>query len=282
MEEEKKRRKHNESSHTVHTKKKVPHRGRRKRKKRYRITAGTIVSKIILIIALAVFAYSAFQLFEIYYGYHEGEAEYEEIEKAAISIDNEEDDRYRVDFDALKEINPDVVAWIRFDEPAIINYPVVQGQDNEEYLHKTFKGYDNTVGSIFVNVDNNPDFSDRNTIIYGHHMNNGTMFNELEKYEDKEFWEKYPCFYIYTPDGAQLKYHIYSVGIVKDVADNYMYQFADDDIYQKFLNTTKESALYDTGIIPDLTSKIVTLSTCTKANNDERLVVHGLLAEVKN
>lgn len=282
MEEEKKRRKHNESSHTVHTKKKVPHRGRRKRKKRYRITAGTIVSKIILIIALAVFAYSAFQLFEIYYGYHEGEAEYEEIEKAAISIDNEEDDRYRVDFDALKEINPDVVAWIRFDEPAIINYPVVQGQDNEEYLHKTFKGYDNTVGSIFVNVDNNPDFSDRNTIIYGHHMNNGTMFNELEKYEDKEFWEKYPCFYIYKPDGAQLKYHIYSVGIVKDVADNYMYQFADDDTYQKFLNTTKESALYDTGIIPDLTSKIVTLSTCTKANNDERLVVHGLLAEVKN
>ena len=53
-----------------------------------------------------------------------------------------------MDFDALRQINPDVVAWIRFDEPAVINYPVVQGSDNSEYLSKTFKGYDNTVGTI--------------------------------------------------------------------------------------------------------------------------------------
>ena len=262
-------------------KKKTHRRGPRKRHSKGSKAAG-VISKIILIIALAVFAYSAYQLFDIYYGYHKGEAEYDEIEKTVVSIDQEEADRYQVDFDALKEINPDVVAWIRFDEPAIINYPVVQGKDNSEYLSKTFKGYENTVGTIFVNVDNNPDFTDRNTIIYGHHMNNGTMFNELDEYESEEFWKKYPCFYIYTPDGAQLKYQIYSAGIVKDIAENYTYEFADDEAFRSFLQITKESSFYDTGVEPDLDSKIVTLSTCTKANNDERLVVHGMLVEVKN
>ena len=262
-------------------KKKTHRRGPRKRHSKGSKAAG-VISKIILIIALAVFAYSAYQLFDIYYGYHKGETEYDEIEKTVVSIDQEEADRYQVDFDALKEINPDVVAWIRFDEPAIINYPVVQGKDNSEYLSKTFKGYENTVGTIFVNVDNNPDFTDRNTIIYGHHMNNGTMFNELDEYESEEFWKKYPCFYIYTPDGAQLKYQIYSAGIVKDIAENYTYEFADDEAFRSFLQITKESSFYDTGVEPDLDSKIVTLSTCTKANNDERLVVHGMLVEVKN
>ena len=96
-----------------------------------------------------------------------------------------------VDFDALRQINPDVVAWIRFDEPAVINYPVVQGSDNSEYLSKTFKGYDNTVGTIFVNAYNHADFNDRNTIIYGHYMYNGTMFNELEQYHEKSSFHKY-------------------------------------------------------------------------------------------
>ena len=262
-------------------KKKTHRRGPRKRHSIGSKAAG-VISKIILIIALAVFAYSAYQLFDIYYGYHKGETEYDEIEKTVVSIDQEEADRYQVDFDALKEINPDVVAWILFAEPAIINYPLVQGKDNSEYLSKTFKGYENTVGTIFVNVDNNPDFTDRNTIIYGHHMNNGTMFNELDEYESEEFWKKYPCFYIYTPDGAQLKYQIYSAGIVKDIAENYTYEFADDEAFRSFLQITKESSFYDTGVEPDLDSKIVTLSTCTKANNDERLVVHGMLVEVKN
>ena len=154
------------------------HRGRRKKKK------GGIVSTVILIVAVIVFVVSAFQLGKIYYGYSKGKTEYHDLEETAIST---KDDRFRVDFDALREINPDVVAWIRFDEPSIINYPVVQGKDNEEYLDKTFKGYENTVGTIFVNVDNHPDFNDKNTIVYGHRMNNKTMFNRLEEYKDQEF-----------------------------------------------------------------------------------------------
>ena len=181
--------------------KKSYHRGRRQKKQKKH----SIITTVILVIALVVFAVSAFQLVRIFKGYQDGENEYRELADLAVT---EEDDRFRVDFDSLWEINPDVVAWIRFDEPAVINYPVVQGDDNEEYLHKTFQGYDNTVGTIFVNVGNNPDFNDRNTIVYGHYMYNGTMFNDLEKYKDEEFYRQYPYFYIYTPDGAEITYQI--------------------------------------------------------------------------
>jgi len=251
------------------------HRGRRKKR-----GIGGIISTLILIIALGVFCYSAFQLLKIQNGYKKGEDEYDEIEQTAVSID-EKEERYRVDFDTLREMNPDVVAWIRFEEPTVINYPVVQGKDNEEYLHKTFKGYENTVGTIFVNADNHPDFNDRNTIIYGHYMYNGTMFNDLEKYKDKEFWEKYPCFYIYTPDGAEIKYHIYAAGVVKDTSEGYTYQFADDAAFQSFLEKTKASGAYDTGVELGMDSQVVTLSTCTRDNNDDRMVIHAVKAEVK-
>ena len=258
------------------------HRGRRKKK------VG-IISTIILIVAVCVFIFSGFQLYKIFNGYHKGESEYNDLVKLAItqekkgddSSDTGEDSKFTVDFDALKQINPDVVGWIRFDEPAVINYPVVQGSDNSEYLSKTFKGYENTVGTIFVNAFNHADFNDRNTIIYGHYMYNGTMFNELEQYHEKSFWEKYPYFYIYTPDGNVSTYHIYSVGVVKDTSEGYTYQFADDTAFASFLEATKSSALYDTGVEVGNDSQIVTLSTCTREGNDDRTIVHGVRVNVQ-
>ena len=258
------------------------HRGRRKKK-------GGIISTIILIIAVCVFIFSGFQLYKIFNGYHKGESEYNDLVKLAItqektgddSSDTDDSGKFTVDFDALRQINPDVVGWIRFDEPAVINYPVVQGSDNSEYLSRTFKGYDNTVGTIFVNAFNNADFNDRNTIIYGHYMYNGTMFNELEQYHKKSFWEKYPYFYIYTPDGNVITYHIYSVGVVKDTSEGYTYQFSDDTAFASFLEATKASSLYDTGVEVGNDSQIVTLSTCTREGNDDRTIVHGVKESVQ-
>lgn len=258
--------------------KKSYHRGPRKKKKKQ-----GIISTIVLIVALCVFGFSAFQLYQIFKGYKDGDDEYGDIQKVAITKeepDEDGDEKYRVDFDELRKINPDVVAWIRFDQPEVINYPVVQGRDNEEYLHKTFKGYDNTVGTIFVNVGNHPDFNDRNTIIYGHYMYNGTMFNELEEYKDEAFYKENPFFYIYTPDGAELKYQIYSAGSVVDTSESYTYEFADDASFEHFIETTKSISWYDTGLIPNTEDRIVTLSTCTKENNENRTVIHGVLVEV--
>lgn len=254
---------------------------RRGRRKKKTWTVGRVISTIVLLIALGVFCFSGFKLFQIYSGYHKGETEYEDIVKLAVTNNEKEETGHLidVDFEALKEINPDVVAWIHFEAPEIINYPVVQGKDNDEYLYKTFKGYDNTVGTIFVNAYNNPDFNDKNTLIYGHYMYNGTMFNELDSYADKDFWEAHPYFYIYTPDGREIKYQIYSAGVVKDTSESYTYQFENDASFEMFLQITKSISNYDTGVNPTVDAEVVTLSTCTKDDNDDRFVVHGVKVE---
>ena len=256
-------------------------RQKRRRKEERRQKKGGIISTIVLVVAIAVFCVSGFQLYKIMSGYHKGKAEYDKILEIAVEEKEPEEegqeDSFRVNFDELLAINPDTVGWIRFSpEPSQINYPVVQGDDNDLYLHKTFSANDNTVGAIFVNVYNNPDFNDRNTIIYGHRMNDNSMFHDLAKYEDKSFWESNPYFYIYTPDGREITYHIYSTGVVKDVSDTYLTEFASDEEYQAFLNMTKEVAAYDTGIEVGTDDVIVTLSTCTKASNDDRFVVRGV------
>lgn len=251
------------------------HRGRKKKKKK-----ANIVSTIILIVAIAVFCFSAFQLFKILKGYHDGRSEYDKVRELAVDEkkdDGDGEDQFRVNFDELMKINPDTIGWIRFHpEPSQISYPIVKGKDNSEYLKKTFSSNENTLGAIFMNVDNNASFADRNTIIYGHRMKDGSMFRHLQDYEEKSFWESNPYFYIYTPDGREITYHIYSAGQVEDTSDTYLTSFESDEAYQSFLDLTKEVSLYDTGIELNGQSTIVTLSTCTSASDNHRFVVRGV------
>lgn len=258
-----------------------PHRGRRRKGKGKK--GKGIVSNLILIVALAVFAVSAYQLFKIGKGYYDGRSEYDKIRDLAIETKDDGGDdagnqpRYQVNFDELMALNSDTIGWIRFDpEPAIINYPIVQGKDNQEYLHKTFSANDNSLGTIFLNVENNPNFRDQNSIIYGHRMKDGSMFRHLQDYEDRAFWEANPYFYIYTPDGQELIYHIYSMGEVLDTSDTYLTEFNTEEEYQNFLNMTKQVSLYDTGIEVTTSDTIVTLSTCTSASDNHRFVVRGV------
>ena len=247
-----------------------------KRKKK-----GSVISTIIMLIAAAVFVVALYNVVMILREYKAGEEEYEKIAGDAIEIEEPEDvddDGYRVDFEKLLSLNEDTVAWIRFPkEPAIINYPVVQGDDNEYYLHKTFTANENTLGTIFIDTDNAADFSDPNTIIYGHRMRDGSMFRKIQDYEDKDFWEENPIFYIYTVDGRRLTYEVYSVGQVEDTSDTYLIGFADEDSFADFLAMTKEVSIYDTGREVDTNDRIVTLSTCTSASDNHRFVVRGVL-----
>ena len=249
------------------------HRGRKKKKKK----AG-IFSTIILVVALAVFCFSAFQLFKILKGYHDGRSEYDKVRKLAVEEKKGDgEDQFSVNFDELMKMNPDTIGWIRFHpEPSQISYPIVKGKDNSEYLKKTFSANENTLGAIFLNVDNNADFMDKNTIIYGHRMKDGSMFRHLQDYEEKSFWESNPYFYIYTPDGREITYHIYSAGQVEDTSDTYLTSFESEEAYQSFLNMPKEASLYDTGVEQNAQSAIVTLSTCTSASDNHRFVVRGV------
>ena len=252
----------------------VEKKGAKKRRKRAAFNAG---STVVLIAAVCVFVFSLYQLVMMLVPYYSGGKEYDEIKALAITADKD-GEGFSVDFDALLKENPDTVAWIRFDEPSVISYPVVKSADNEEYLTKTFTENDNKLGAIFMDMRNNSDFLDMNTFIYGHNMRvGGEMFSQLKEYESEEFCKEHPYFYIYTPDGKVRTYTVFSAGVVKDTAENYEISYQTDEDFENYIKTCRESSNYTVDVEVNAQSKIVSLSTCTNVQDDERFLVQGVL-----
>ena len=248
--------------------------GAKKRRKRAAFNAG---STVVLIAAVCVFVFSLYQLVMMLVPYYSGGKEYDEIKDLAITADKD-GEGFSVDFDALLKENPDTVAWIRFDEPSVISYPVVKSADNEEYLTKTFTEHDNKLGAIFMDLRNNSDFLDMNTFIYGHNMRiGGEMFSQLKEYESEEFCKEHPYFYFYTPDGKVRTYTVFSAGVVKDTAENYEISYQTDEDFENYIKTCRESSNYTVDVEVNAQSKIVSLSTCTNVQDDERFLVQGVL-----
>lgn len=244
-----------------------------------------VVSITILLIAVCMFVFSLYQLILLLIPYYTGGKEYDKVKSLAIITDkgsDEEPEKFQVDFDALLSENPDTVAWIRFEEPAIISYPVVKSKDNQEYLTKTFSANENKLGAIFMDMSNSSSFSDRNTMIYGHNLKvGGEMFSQLNAYADEAFCKEHPYFYIYTPDGEEYTYQVFSAGIVKNTAKNYKLSYASDEEWQAYLELCKDSSNYDVDVELNAQSKIVSLSTCTNVNQNERFLLQGVLVEEK-
>ena len=254
-----------------------PSRGSSKKKQQKRAQFN-ITSSVVLVAAVCVFVFSLYQLIAMLVPYYSGGKIYDEIKDIAITAD-ENGEGFKVDFDALLKENSDTVAWIRFDEPEIINYPVVKSADNADYLTKTFTANDNKLGAIFMDYRNSNDFSDRNTFIYGHHLNvGGEMFSELLEYESESFCKEHPNFYIYTPDGKVRTYTVFSAGVVKDTADNYKIDYASDADFEEYLKLCQDSSNYTVDDVElNAQSQIVSLSTCTNVRDDERFLVQGVL-----
>ncbi|MEE1086379.1 MAG: class B sortase [Schaedlerella sp.] len=253
----------------------------RKKKHKSRKKKGNIISNIILVIAAVVFVFSFFMLVDSLVPYFKGGQEYDDVRKQAIkkeTVKDGEEEIFTVDFDLLKEQNADTIAWIRFDEPAVISYPVVKSKDNNEYLTTTFTANYNKLGTIFMDMNCSSDFTDRNTIIYGHNMQvGGEMFSQLNAYAEESFCRQHPYFYIYTPDDKVLTYQIFMAGIVKDTAVNYTYKFGSDDEFLSYLDSCRASSNYTVEAGLDAGAKIVTLSTCTNVRDDERFIIQGVL-----
>ena len=152
----------------------------------------------------------------------------------------------------------------------------MKGEDNDKYLSTTFDGKKNSSGAIFMDAANARDFSDQNTFIYGHNMKNGSMFGQLRKYKAKEYYDTNPYFYIYTPDGKEVKYQIFAVCIVEDTSESYTRYYDGDEEYSNYLKYLQSVARYDTGVEVTVESKIVSLSTCTNVSETQRLLIHGV------
>ena len=104
-----------------------------------------------------------------------------------------------IDFSALDFQNPDVVAWIQIPGTQI-NYPVVQGKDNDYYLHRDLNGQKSTAGTIFLDYADQADFSSLHNVLYGHHMKNGSMFKDISRYKDQGYFDQHSEIILYTPE----------------------------------------------------------------------------------
>ena len=162
-------------------------------------------------------------------------------------------------------VYPETIAWIWFEDDRL-NYPIMQSEDNTKYMIKDFQGNDSDTGSLFLDYRASADFTDSNSIIYGHNMRDRTMFGALRTYKDDlGFLENHKYFQIITPEG-RTRYMIFAF---MDVPKNsYIYDVvgADPDNMREFLDTIEYKTYIDTGIEPTVDDKIITLSTCTRSD----------------
>lgn len=204
-------------------------------------------------------------------------AVYNEIEEIALNINtNVDTNDLIINWNILKEY--DVVGWIIAGDD--ISFPIVQSNNNSYYLYRLYDGTYNANGSIFMDCASSNDFTDLNTIIYGHRMRSGTMFGplvELLEYSDDNIKE----FDIYLPDGTRHIYDIYSTTKVKADGYAYTYQFGSLENFREYKEKLKANAQYDTGI-ETTDAKTVMLSTCDSGSYyGNRIVILGQEKEVR-
>ncbi|MDL0366052.1 sortase SrtB, partial [Clostridioides difficile] len=156
-----------------------------------------------------------------------------------------------------------------------INYPVVQSKDNSYYLDKDFYKKDSISGTLFMDY-RNKSIDDKNIIIYGHNMKNKTMFNNLNKFKDADFFKKNNKIKI-TLNGKEFLYDVFSAYIVESDYDYLKTNFNNESDYQNYINDITSKSLYKSPIKVNSNDKIVTLSTCTYEFDDARMVIHGRL-----
>ena len=160
---------------------------------------------ILLAIFIGVFLFAAYQIGSYMLEKHKSDEVLKDAGKYVyipdLSSDEEpegEPEQVYVDFAALEGVNSDIVAWL-YGADTGLNYPIVQAEDNDYYLYRLLDGTWNKNGTIFMDYVNRSDFSDQNTLVYGHHMKSGAMFGALVQYKKQEFYDAHPYLYLYTP-----------------------------------------------------------------------------------
>ncbi len=178
-----------------------------------------------------------------------------------------------IDLDSLHRINSDAVAWIRFEE-AGIDYPVVQGSDNDYYLNHTFEKRENSSGCIFLDSAQAPEMTDYNTFIYGHNRKDGTMFGNLRKTcREKGFGEDSHDLSLYIDQGV-IRYRIFSS--YEDTPNSKSFwKCRNEEEYRQYLKSITDKSEIDYHIKPDVHMPSITLVTCMGSGSEKkRYFVH--------
>ena len=180
-----------------------------------------------------------------------------------------------IDAARLTEINADYSCWI-YAPDSPIDYPIVHGADNEYWLHRLFDGSRNAAGTLFIDYRNLPDFHDPNTLIYGHHMRNDSMFGTLDHYEQPGYYESHPWMLVIARDETYLVEVL--AGYTTSKKDHcYDIAISDESDKQAFIDEAKSKSDFQSPVEIDSGDRLITLSTCAYAFENARYIVIGKL-----
>ena len=184
---------------------------------------------------------------------------------------------FRINWEALLARNRDVMGWLWIGDTTV-SYPILKDNDhNRQYLYTGLDGEYTPFGSVFADYRAEKDLSSRHTLIYGHNGHN-VKFGVLMQYRDQSFYEAHPAVWILTPEGPR-RYVIYSAYVTDIRGEAYTAAFSGDEDFAAFLAGTAARSEIRTGVTPTAADKVITLSTCTNVYEDQRFVIHAILAD---
>lgn len=236
-----------------------------------------ITATVAIAIALVLLCVSTIQIIRIQREYNRAQEEYTEIKHEFIR-ENEAWPYLDIDHITLRHRNSHYIGWINIADTSI-SYPMVQAADNDYYLRRSFDGEYLRAGSIFLDYRSSGSFSQTNTVIYGHHMKDGSMFAGLKEYMDEPYANEHKTIEIYTPD-HMLLYEIFSVYQTHTSSDCFTFGFGSDQQRAEWVERMAGHSKFDLGVEVSGDDKIITLVTCIGGNPEDRYVVQAVLKEV--
>ena len=237
-----------------------------------------IIWNILLVIALIVMLFSGYMLYQELQPELNARKEEKQLEKIV-----KQETSLNPDWAKLKEINPDIIAWI-YIEGTDISYPIVQTSDNSYYLNHSVYKQENPFGSIFLDYETPSDFSSYNSIIYGHSIAGNfkeQFFTALKDFENTSYFDKHTTLYVLTPEQ---NYRGDIISYTKTTEESFLYTHgtlsdSDKETYKQTLQA--EATNYRNDIELNSNSNIVMLSTCDLdygLHSNQRLILHAVLS----
>ena len=229
---------------------------------------------VITVCLIGIILVSGYKIGKTMWEYHVAKSAYTNISEKTAKVDPKQFTGV-VDWKALKKVNPDVQGWL-YQKGTVINYPVVQGTDNDTYLHTRFDKQWSGGGTLFVDCRMEKDFKGFNSIIYGHHMKDGSMFRSIRGYTKEDgYYDKHKTLELATPHG---NYHlvVFSAFITKATDEDTYKMTYDEAEKQAYIDRAwEQSELPITRDSVDVTKndRLVTLSTCAYDDEEARYIV---------
>ena len=215
--------------------------GRLSKSRRGRRRRGNILPVLLIVAGVALLLVAGGLFIKAQVGYSQAKDAYGELEQYAVA-DDAGDGVPTVDFDALARINPDIVGWI-YVPGTVINYPVVQTDNNTTYLTKMFDGQNNGNGAIFMDMDDTaPGVVDEQTTLYGHHMYDASMFNIIDKSRDQSVFDTFTDVYYITRKATYRFKPLFTTQVADSFAQARQANFTGDATLAQYLTSTLEQA----------------------------------------